>query len=292
VERGEGLSYQVQSGIIRPLSEETFNRFRALIYQTTNINLRESKQILVSNRLRKRILALNLSGYDEYYEYLTRSENRDEELPHFMAAVSTNETYFFREPNHFSALEESILPELFSSKKRLRVWTAGCSSGEEPYTLRIVFEEGRHSFCPGEAEIVATDISRTAIAEAQEGVYMERSLRFVPPMLLKRYFVAQEGGAFRVAETLRKSVDFRVHNLLKEAPPKDQFDIIFCRNVMIYFDKLTQKRLVDEYFAEALDPRGYLCIGHSESLTGASRKFEYVRGLRAPVYRKTEEKRT
>jgi len=276
---------------IEPLSERTFHRFRALIYAKTNINMRESKHILVSNRLRKRILALKLSGYDEYYRYLTESENREQELPHFISAVSTNETYFFREMNHFTALKDSILPELFASKRRIRIWSAGCSSGEEPYNLRILLEEGKGALWEGEAEIVATDISAEAIDRARKGVYRERSLRFVPEQILKRYFVHHGGGTFRVSERLRKGVDFRVHNLLKEQPPEKHFELIFCRNVMIYFDKATQKRLVDEHFAAVLDCRGYLCIGHSESLAGTSSKFRYLRGLKVPVYQKIGEER-
>ncbi len=165
---------------IEPLSEETFNQFRKLIYEKTNINMRESKHILVSNRLRKRVLALSLKSYDEYYSYLTEGENREQELANFIDAVSTNETYFFREVNHFAALKETILPELFRYKKRLRIWCAGCSTGEEPYTLRIIIEEGKGVLWDGEVEIIATDISREVIEKAREGVYKERSLRFVP----------------------------------------------------------------------------------------------------------------
>jgi chemotaxis protein methyltransferase CheR len=206
-----------------------------------------------------------------------------------VSAVSTNETYFFREMNHFEALKQTILPGLFAHKKRIRIWSAGCASGEEPYTLAIVLEEGKGSLWEGAVEIVASDISLEVIAKAREGVYRERSLRFVPEPILKRYFAAQEGGTYRVSQSLRSSVDFRVHNLLQQAPPEKHFDIIFCRNVMIYFDKPTQKRLVDECFAGVLDSHGYLCIGHSESLAGTSSKFQYLKGLKVPVYQKTME---
>jgi len=274
---------------IEPLSEKTFNLFRKLIYEKTNINMRESKYILVANRLRKRIVALGLGGYEEYYRYLTGGEGRDSELVHFIDAVSTNETYFFREMNHFSALKHTILPELFKYKKRIRIWSAGCSTGEEPYTLRIVVEEGKDLLWQGEAQIVATDISTEVIEKAQVGIYRERSIRFVPQDILHKYFAALGNGSFQVIEKLRNRVEFRVLNLLNEDPPEGSFDLIFCRNVMIYFNKETQRRLADEYFAEVLDPRGYLCIGHSESLTGTSTKFRYMKGLKAPVYQKTRE---
>jgi chemotaxis protein methyltransferase CheR len=269
---------------LEPLSEATFNAFRKLIYEKTNINMRESKHILVANRLRRRVLAMNLSGYEEYYRFLTEGQGRQEELAHFIDAVSTNETYFYREANHLEALRETILPRLFGFKKRLRIWSAGCSTGEEPYTLKILLEQGRGTLWEGEAEIVATDISREVIQKAERGVYGPRSLRLVPPEVLARFFTPEEEGTFRVKQSLRSGVEFRVHNLLLEPPPLRVADVIFCRNVMIYFDKATQSRLADEYFARVLDPRGYLCIGHSESLSGTSRCFHYQRGMKAPVY--------
>ncbi len=274
----------IETGI-EPLSEETFNLFRKLIHEKTSISMREGKQILVSNRLRKRIQALKLRGYDEYLRYLTEGREGKAELANFIDAVSTNETYFYREANHLAALRETILPKLFAAKRRLRIWSAGCSTGEEPYTLRIVIEEGRGSLWDGEAEIIATDISREVIRKAQEGVYGPRSLRLVPPEILKRYFAPLQDGSYRIGERLREAVEFRVHNLLKESPPARCMDVIFCRNVMIYFDKETQRRLVDDYFAAALDPRGFLCIGHSESLSGTSTRFRFLRGLKAPVYK-------
>jgi chemotaxis protein methyltransferase CheR len=274
---------------IKPLSKQTFNRFRKLIYEKTNINMRESKHILVSNRLRKRIVALGLAGYDEYYRYLTEGDGHVQEMIHFIDAVSTNETYFFREMNHFTALKEAILPGLFRSKKRIRIWSAGCSTGEEPYTLRILLDEGKDILWQGEAQIIATDISKEVIEKAREGIYRHRSVRFVPEQILKLYFTRSRNDFLQVTEELRNGVDFRVHNLLKDEPPAKSFDLIFCRNVMIYFDKPTQRRLVDEYFAEVLDPNGYLCIGHSESLTGTSLRLRYLREHKAPVYQKIRE---
>lgn len=274
---------------IEPLSADTFQRFRKLIYEQTSIDMREGKHILVSNRLRKRILALGLSGYDEYFRYLTEGRDGAAELSHFIDAVSTNETYFYREPNHLVALRETILPELFARKKRLCVWCAGCSTGEEPYTLRIVIEEGQRSLWDGQADIIATDISSEVIQKAREGIYGQRSLRFVPPEVLHRCFTPLADGSVRLVERLRRQVEFRVHNLLKDPPPAPCVDVIFCRNVMIYFDKATQRRLTDDCFANVLDPHGYLCIGHSESLSGTSLRFRYVRGLKAPVYQLTRE---
>ena len=275
--------------MIEPLSDETFRLFCRLIYEKTSIRMRESKHVLVSNRLRRRIVALNLKGYDEYYEYLTRGDHRAQETAHFIDAVSTNETYFFRESSHFDALRSLVLPELSQRRRLLRLWCAGCSTGEEPYTLRIVLDEARAAHRVGAAEILATDISHGVIDRAREGRYGERAVRMVPPDLLARYFLREGQGCYRVSTKVQEGVEFRVHNLLGDQPPTGPFDLIFCRNVMIYFDKPTQRRLVDDCFARVLDPKGYLFVGHSESLSGTSQKFRYLREVKAPVYQRKEE---
>ena len=182
------MSSLIQALQIEPLSQGTFDRFRELIYEKTSIHMREGKHVLVSNRLRRRIVALKLRSYDEYYEYLTRGSGRETEMQAFIDAVSTNETYFFRETNHFAALTGSVLPQLLQRKKRLRLWSAGCSTGEEPYTLRMVIEASLGAAACSAVEIVATDINDEVIAAAREGVYRERSLRFLPPHMLSRWF--------------------------------------------------------------------------------------------------------
>ncbi len=280
------MSSTIQTPQIAPLTREVFDRFCTLIYDHTHIRMRESKQLLVSNRLRRRIIALNLSSYDEYYRYLTEGACGSAELQRFIDAVSTNETYFYREVAHFSALLQSVLPELLARRKTLRIWCAGCSTGEEPYTLRIAIVEGLQADVARGITIVATDINEQVIESARAGVYRGRSVRLVPPAILDRYFEHLGEDSFRVRRVIADTVDFRVHNLMTDEPPGRMFDVIFCRNVMIYFDKPTQRRLVDGYFASALENDGYLFIGHSESLTGTSGTFQYVRGLGAPVYRK------
>ena len=155
---------------VQPLSERTFELFRKLIHDETGIYMRECKKVLVSNRLRKRLLGLRQRSYDDYYRYLTESEHRQEELSHFIAAVSTNETYFFRESNHFEALRKVILPRLHRGKSKLRVWSAGCSSGEEAYTLKIVIGETLAALGGAKVEITATDISAEMIAKARANI--------------------------------------------------------------------------------------------------------------------------
>ena len=266
------------------LTQEMFDKFRALIYEKSGIHMRDGKQILIANRLRRRLTSLKLASYEEYYELLV-SCGTGPEMSSFIDAVSTNETYFFREGGHFNALSSTIFPELFRLFPRLKIWSAGCSTGEEVYTLRLVADEAARAAGAPEPEIVGTDISTTVIARAREGVYRDRALRLVPPDVMKSSFVPLGDGSFQVNEQTRARVEFRVHNLFTDPPPWPESHIIFCRNVMIYFDKPTQLRLVDEIFARALHPAGYLCIGHSESLSGFTKRFAYVSALRAPIYR-------
>jgi chemotaxis protein methyltransferase CheR len=273
------------------ISDETFNEFRTLIFEKTGIHMRDGKQILISNRLRKRLAALHLSSYEEYYRLLVTGAAGEVELHNFIDAVSTNETYFFREINHFNVLRKAVLPEILGRKRHAHIWSAGCSTGEEVYTLRIVVNEtlAECGHAGAEVSITGTDISTTAVTRAKSGLYFERALRLVPQAALDRYLLPANEGARQVRAEIRDSVDFRVHNLFKDPVPGGPFDIIFCRNVMIYFNKATQTKLVDEVFAGALDPDGYLFIGHSESLSGFSHKFRYVSAFKAPIYRMKKE---
>jgi chemotaxis protein methyltransferase CheR len=271
------------------LTEETFNKFRALIYEKTGIHMRDGKQILIANRLRKRMTQLKLATFEEYYSLIT-SAKAGVEMSTFIDSVSTNETYFMREGNHFTALSQTVLPELFKAFPKVRIWSAGCSTGEEVYTLRIIADQAAQLAGGNRSvDIIGTDISTTVVARARDGIYRDRALRLVPPELLQKYFFPMGGGAYQVVDGARKRVEFKVHNLFTDPPPWDKVNIIFCRNVMIYFDKPTQARLVDEIFARAIHPDGYLFIGHSESISGFTKQFAYCSALKAPIYRKKKE---
>ena len=218
------------------------------------------------------------------------------EMSRFIDAVSTNETYFYREIGHFTALVGTVLPVLLPRGRPVRIWCAGSSTGEEVYTLRIVCDEAVRRY-GGEVLITGSDINTAVVAAAREGVYRERSVRLVPPEVLRTCFETEAEGAWRVRRELRERVEFRIHNLLEGSIPDGApFDVIFCRNVMIYFDKPTQKRLVDDVFAPAIRSDGWLFIGHAESLTGTSDRFSYrpvvLEGIprgRAPAYRPVAE---
>jgi chemotaxis protein methyltransferase CheR len=268
------------------LSDELFGLFRQLIQRETGIWMRDSKKLLVSNRVKKRMRQAGVETFADYYELLHRDTGG--ERVHFIDAVTTNETYFYRGESHFVALSQVILPDILSRRQRVSLWSVGCSTGEEPYTLAMVALQAAGTRHDGRMEILATDISSSVIGRAQEARYDERALRFLPAALRERYVRRTPQGDYRVCDEVRRLVTFNVHNALRDAPPPGLRDVILCRNVMIYFDTATQKRLVDGTFAPALSPGGYLFIGHSESLIGKSSLFSFSRVNGVPVYRLAE----
>jgi chemotaxis protein methyltransferase CheR len=278
----ENSNYQNLDLAVYPqISDPLFKQLRDFIYNRTGISMKPHKKVLVANRLRKRVRTLGLSSYEEYYNYLI--ENEAKEIAEFIDSVSTNETFFFRGNDHFEILSQFLLPELFRRKTQINIWSAACSSGEEPYTLRIIINDIIRSLGRGAAKINATDISHEMIEKAKTGIYKKYSTRFVPSATLNKYF-EKEGEFYKINESVKKGVKFKVQNLLHDPPPDNNFDIIFCRNVMIYFDRETKQRLADDVFAEVLQPDGYLFIGHSESLNFVSQRFKYVRKQNAPLY--------
>lgn len=273
---------------IKRLTEEEFAKFAKLIYDESGIFMKDSKITLLSNRLRKRLTALSLSEFSDYYDYLQKltGEPKRKEYEELLDVVSTNETYFFRNERHFEAFSDYCLLEIAKNKKEktLKIWSAACSTGEEPYTLAICVLEKIHLFQGWKIEILATDIAPSVLEFAREGLYSGRRIEKVSPEHLKKYFtlVDQEKGVYRINEQCKKMVNFYYHNFFK-SPFPDHVDIIFCRNVMIYFDKVHQKNLVAGFYKSILDD-GYLFIGHSETLHSISDDFTYKKVLESPIY--------
>ncbi len=273
---------------IKRLNEEEFKKFAKLIYEESGIFLKDSKITLLSNRLRKRLQALNISEFSAYYDHLQTlngdAKKREYEL--LLDVVSTNETYFFRNERHFEALSKHCLQELAKTKKnkKLRIWSAACSTGEEPYTIAICVLENMNLFQGWDIEIVATDIALSVLDFARTGEYSGRRIEKVPPEFLKKYFDPKKGdeGVYTVKNELKKLTKFSYLNFFKDSFPKD-IDIIFCRNVMIYFDKEHQQRLVAD-FSKIINEGGFLFIGHSETLHSISDDFIYKKILESPVY--------
>jgi chemotaxis protein methyltransferase CheR len=271
------------------LSAEAYRTLAALVHQHSHIHLGQDRQPMLANRLRKRLRALGLTCFDEYCALL-RSPEGPKEVEHLVDMITTNHTKFFREPEHFTFLTNHALPELAprlqAAGTPLRVWSAAASSGEESYTLAVVLAEFFRT-CPGANWIVeATDISHRMLAQARSGIYPLERVSPVVPELLKRYFqkgVGTRAGLCRVKPELRERVGFERVNLFQaEYPlPHDQH-VIFCRNVMIYFDVASRATLVQR-LTRHLAPGGYLVIGHAESLMGIRHNLAPVR---QSIYRK------
>ncbi|MBN2160597.1 MAG: protein-glutamate O-methyltransferase CheR [Spirochaetes bacterium] len=273
---------------IKRLSEEEFGKFARLIYDESGIFLKDTKITLLSNRLRKRLHALKIEEFSDYYKYLNALPPKEKviEYEKMLDVVSTNETYFFRNERHFEAMAQECFPEIAKAKqeKKLRIWSAACSTGEEPYTIAICVKESMQLFQGWNIEILATDIAPSVLEFANIGEYSGRRIEKVPPEIMKKYFIQKKNDplVFSIRDDVKKLVKFYYHNFFKSPFPKD-IDIIFCRNVMIYFDKKHQMELVAKFYQCILD-HGYLFIGHSETLHSISDDFNYRKIMEAPVY--------
>jgi chemotaxis protein methyltransferase CheR len=270
------------------LNDNEYEKISRLVYEQCGINLHEGKKQLVKARLGKRLREGNFKSFGDYYRYVTMEEGTDE-LIFMIDALSTNLTFFFREESHFKKLSNIIntMAKVSSKEKlpkKLSVWSAGCSTGEEPYSIAMTILEGVEAFS-WDIKILATDISTRVVRTASKGIFDKERLKNVPIPLMKKHFQKGFGnneGQFRVKKQVRDMIQFLRFNLMEEPPRNHRFDIVFCRNVMIYFDKKTQGALVSR-FHECLNRGGYLFIGHSESLTGLSHTLEYIE---PGVYRK------
>ncbi len=260
-------------------TEQDLERLRKLIYQHTGIHMAENKRDLIYGRLTRRLRALDLKNFNDYCRFL--EEGDPEELEAFRNAVTTNLTAFFREAHHFDYLAGKLLPRLMHEKRmerRLRFWSAGCSTGEEPYTLAMVVLESSPELARWDVKILATDLDSRVLDHGRQGVYeLDNIQRSLGPRL-KRWFLRGKGpfeGKARVKPELKELVDFQQLNLMHDWPMRQPFDAIFCRNVLIYFDKPTQKKLF-ERFAKLLPLNGHLFIGHSESPLDLTDRFELI----------------
>ncbi|MCF7802824.1 MAG: protein-glutamate O-methyltransferase [Candidatus Marinimicrobia bacterium] len=264
------------------LSDKEFQKIRDLVYEKAGINLHEGKKTLVQARLGKIIRRDKLAGFNEYYRRIIHDRTGNK-LVELLDTISTNHTYFFREEDHLQWLNRTILPEIteldkIREEKEMRVWSAGCSTGEEPYTLALHILDNCQFPEKYRLKILATDLSTKVIRIAEQGVYPEEKVRTVPRAVLLKYFSKGKGksaGYYRVQEHIRQLITFRKLNLLDTFPFRKQFALVFCRNVMIYFDRQVQERVVQKMF-DVLMPGGYFVVGHSESLSGVTHDFSYI----------------
>jgi chemotaxis protein methyltransferase CheR len=279
------------------ITPEEFNLLRALIVKETGICLADTKRTLVVSRLGKRLRALGFQTYSEYYYLLSRQDAGSVELRRLINCITTNKTSFFREPYHFEMLRDQVVPEIQqrvarAGERKIRIWSAGCSTGEEPYSIAFTLRQALGAAWPSwDVRILASDIDTDVLATAEEGLYPEESAASVPPELRQRFFmrgVGQSKGLLRIRPELRTVVTFRRINFVDSAwPIRARFDAVFCRNVIIYFDKQMQRNLIERFTAH-LKPHGYLFAGHSENLSWLT---DLVAPLRNTVYRLKSKER-
>lgn len=260
------------------MDRRTFNEFRRIVYERSGINLGERKEALVCSRVGKRMRELGITNHRAYLKYV-KEDATGEEMLRFLDAISTNVTSFFRENDHFAFLEDVVSEWVRGGQRRLRIWSAACSSGEEPYSIAITLREAVAQ-APVDARILATDISTQVLERAREGVYDEGRVEPVSPQLLARYFerMNRDGDVYyRVKPSLARMMLFRRVNLSTPPfPMRGPLDVIFCRNVMIYFDQVVRRGLLEEAH-RLLRTGGYFLVGHAESLTGVTNAFRNVR---------------
>jgi len=263
------------------MSQEEFRRFSGFIYDQCGIKMPPAKKTMLTGRLLKRLRVLGLSSYSEYYDYVCSREGAANELAHMIDAVTTNKTEFFREAAHFDYLVDHALPTLLtagrsSARRKILVWSAGCSSGEEPYTLAMVLDEFFSSRKDGDFHVLATDISTRVLETARRGIYPEGAVDSVSQNQKKKYLMRGKGsqkGYCRVVPELRRKISFQRLNFMdSDFKLRQPADVIFCRNVIIYFDRPTQSELFKKFYA-CCSSGGYLFIGHSETLHGISELF-------------------
>ncbi|AZZ90004.1 protein-glutamate O-methyltransferase CheR [Hahella sp. KA22] len=254
-------------------TQEHFAKLSALSYDHTGIVVQDNKYEMFYSRLAKRVRALKLSNFDQYVAYLER--HKDEEFTHFINALTTNLTSFFRENHHFVFLRDKVVPEYAKAGvKEFRVWSAGCSTGEETYSIAMTLAEATEA-TKMSWRITASDIDTEVLSKAQRGVYPLERVESIPAAVKKRWFLRGKGanaGMARVSSELQKNIEFMQVNLIKPFSFQHKFHVIFCRNVVIYFDRETKQKLIARY-ADSLVDKGYLIMGHSESLHGVSSQF-------------------
>mgnify|MGYP000848147820 FL=1 len=267
------------------ITDDEFRRFSVFVKSNYGINLMEKKRALVKSRLYNMLLQYGFTSFTEYFDFV-RSDKTGNSLNTLISKITTNHTFFMRESEHFKYFRNNVLPYLKMSvrTKDLGIWSAGCSSGEEPYTLAMIIDE----FFSDEkmwwdTEILATDISSKVLDTARQGIYSSESIADIPNRWKINYFKKHDDDTFEIDKRIKKEVIFRKFNLMEEIFPfKRKFHVIFCRNVMIYFDNHTKNKLVNKFY-DFTECGGYLFIGHSESINRDETAYKYIMPA---VYRK------
>jgi chemotaxis protein methyltransferase CheR len=265
------------------MTDPEFELYKTLIYNESGITFTATNRSILESRLKERLRDHSKDSVRTYYDQLSKDQG---ELKGFLDSITTNLTRFFRNQAQFDALEKFVVPELLNIKRSsgdntIRIWSAGCSTGEEPYTIAMLMSEILHP--PMKFDIVASDISLKCLMTAKEGFYQESRIVGIPDAYLKKYFDKVEGG-YKVHADLMSKIRFDYHNLNNDSGLKNQ-DVVFCRNVIIYFDDAAQNAVINRFW-NCMAAKSFLFIGHSESLFGMKTKFEFVKTQWATLYRK------
>lgn len=260
------MNYETQ------INQKQFEHISRTVYDFCGIKLNNDKQNLVKSRLSKRLSALNLKNFDQYIELVGQDKS---EFSVMIDSLTTNKTDFFREMPHFEFMRREILPKMIGKSRRLRIWSAACSSGEEPYSISMLLHETLPDISRWDIKILATDISSEILGKAQIATYEENHLSGISKLMKQKYFTQPQPNVFQIKENVKNLVRFARLNLMGSWKMKGPFDLIFCRNVMIYFDKPTQGTLVNRFY-NLLASDSYLFIGHSESLNGVNHNYRYI----------------
>jgi chemotaxis protein methyltransferase CheR len=265
------------------MSDDDFMKLGSFVYEELGIKMPYQKKLMLQSRLQKRLADLKIPTFREYIEFVFSKEGQQEEMIRMIDLITTNKTDFFRESSHFDYLTNVALPGIFSekpSRKVIKVWSAGCSSGEEPYTIAIVLSEFIRKYPDLDFQILSTDISQRILLKAATSIYPEERIAVIPDALKKRYFLKskdQINRTVRLVPEIRSKVSFQRLNFMDPVYPVDNgFDIIFCRNVLIYFDRETQQRVITK-LAEKLIYNGLFFLGHSESITNMKVPLQQIK---------------
>ena len=267
------------------LTDLQFNEFRNLIYKTSGITFSETNRSILDSRLKERLREKQITDVDQYYALITSNQD---EFKNFLDSVTTNLTRFFRNQPHFDALINYVIPHVIENKKnsldkKIHIWSAGCSTGEEPYTIAMLLKDKLPA--PYSFDIVASDISLKSLMVGRQGFYPTSRVSGIPQNYLDRFFTKTSDG-YQVKPEIRSTIRFDYHNLANDSGSKN-LDIVFCRNVLIYFDEAAQKATIDRFW-NAMAKHSYLFIGNSESLFGMDTKFKFLKTEWACLYEKEE----
>ncbi len=270
------------------LPDDVFRQLRDQIYKRTGMFFSDTSKYLIQKRLSPRAKELNFDSFQKYFYFLQYDSRSEAEFDHIYDLVTTNETYFFREPAQLAALVEEIIPELLARKqiKKVRIWSAGCSSGEEPYSIAILLEEAG-LYGKASIEIFGSDLNQQVLAKARRGIYRESAFRATSPAIRDRYFTKEPDQSWRISDEIRNRISFGRLNIYDDARVSlvGYLDVVICRNVIIYFDDSSKKAVISGFYNRLVEG-GYLLLGHSESLISLSTQFKLRHLKNDMVYQK------